>query len=446
MRARWPFIFVSILILVAGIAEAASLHVSAEAFAQEHAWPSYDYEVLYTPSGFVPDYLQVPLGARVAFRNASTSTQLWVASDPYPTGSDYPALNEQGTSSATYIFQFTQTGTFGYHNQTAPIDTAVIAVADPQRQAPDISKTLSRQEAVRDKLVAMLIPGKPSSISAVISAIQSDPLLSLDCHEVAHDVGHRAYELYGFSGAMLLNGSKNEDHASVMDMCAGGYVHGILEEESLHDPSFAADPGALCASVPPTARPTCYHGIGHALMFVHDRDIPASLDGCRKLPVASYKQRCFEGVWMEAFSGNTEHSGHNTLGWDIDDPLATCALALDDAQPTCFLYSTFGYARTHPKDYAGAVRMCTEDGLTEQQSSFCLKGVGIALVAHLKAKDLEESEPYAAGLTAAQKLGFYEGVAGYGRLSGLSDEALGRMCAAMKSDATACAEAIRQSR
>ncbi len=419
-----------------------------EADAQTLVSGAFDYEVLYTGSGFVPDYLSVPIGSRVAFRNAATSTPLWVASDPYPGRTDYPALDAQQDygPGATYIFTFDQSGTFGYHNQEVPIDDATISVVDPNNPVPDISKTQERQQAVRDKLVAMLVPGDPNSIFTVIDAIDADTVLSLDCHDIAHDLGHRAYELYGFSGAMTYSNPERVNHTSVMDVCAGGYVHGILEEASLHDHNFGDNPGALCENVPSSNKAGCYHGVGHALMFFNNRDIQASLDGCRKLDNVNDASRCFEGVWMETFWGNTEHSGPGTLGWDLDKPLDPCIQTQPDAKPACFIYASFGYLRTHVRDYAGAVRLCTQSELDGSDTSYCLKGVGITMVTHFKATHLEQSEALVAGLTVDQKHGFYEGVIGYARLSGVSETELVRTCAAMQTDASICAAALEDSK
>jgi len=403
-----------------------------------------DFQILYTPSGFVPDYLEVPIGSSVAFVNTATGTPLWLASNPYPGATDYPALNAGRGYAAgeAYAFRFTEGGTFGYHNQDAPIDDAVIVVRDPAHPTPDISKTQARQQAIRDKLVAMLVPGKPDSIFAVIDAIQADSAVSLDCHDIGHDLGHRAYELYVFSSAMTYDNPARRDHASVMDICAGGYVHGILEEASLHDAHFMDHPGDLCANVPASNAASCYHGAGHALMFASGRDIQKSLAGCRMMPNADDDSRCFEGVWMEAFWGNTEHSGPGTLGWDLNKPLDPCISSASDAKHACFIYASFGYLRTHVRDYSGAVRMCSLGGLGDADASYCLRGVGIALVAHLKAQSLEQTESYAANLSDTYKLGFYEGVMGYGRLSGLSENQLASVCGAMKTDSVICGQAI----
>ena len=317
---------------------------------------------------------------------------------------------------------------------------------DEVHSIPDISKTGTRQQAIRDRLVALLVPNKPDSIFAVVDAVEKDPTITLDSHDIAHDVGHKAYELYGVVGAMTYDNPERVNHASVMDVCAGGYVHGILEEASLHDSHFGDHPGSLCESVPELNAASCYHGVGHALMFFTNRDISKSLDECRMLLRPSSRSRCFEGVWMETFWGDTEHAGPNSLGWEPEKPLAPCMEVAADAKPACFIYSTFGYFRTHSKDYTGAIKMCTQSKLDIYDTSYCLKGVGITLVTHFKAQHLEQAEPFADGLRSTDKLGFYEGVMGYGRFSGLSEEDLASTCALMKTDTTICFQAILKSK
>jgi hypothetical protein len=405
--------------------------------------PTFNYEVLYTPDGFVPSYIDIPIGSKVAFRN-TTNIPLWPASDPYGTYADYPEFDSKKDyhHSETFAFQFNQGGTFGYHNEERPVDNAIIPV-------PDISKTFQKQLATRDKLIAMLIPNKPDSIFKVIDAIESDKDLALDCHEIGHDLGHDAYDLYGFSSALTYSNPKRLDHASAMDICAGGYIHGILEEASLNDANFRNQPGRFCTSVPVANQDSCYHGVGHALMFLTLRNIPDSLEKCRSLATADEASRCFEGVWMETFWGSTEHAGPHTLGWDLDKPLEPCIETGDDAKPACFIYSPFGYLRSHPKDYEGVVNLCTQDSLSdslsENDEKFCLKGVGIAIISHLRAQNLEQSEHFVSSLDYAKKYDFYGGVIGYAKLSGISEKELSATCASLQNDKDVCADALAHS-
>lgn len=286
----------------------------------------------------------------------------------------------------------------------------------------------------------------PNSIFTIVDAIQSNPALSLNCHDIAHDIGHRAYELFGFSEAMTFSNPNHVKHALVQYICAGGYMHGIVEELSLHQPTFKTHPDPICEAVPASDRASCFHGVGHALMFANSRDVSTSLDDCRGIEQSTDTHRCFEGVWMELFWGNTEHTGPDALGWDLDKPLAPCTATQADAKPACFIYSTFGYLRTHVKDYAGAVTMCTQSDLDETDTEFCLKGLGITMMSKFKGQHLEGSEIYVNGLAAEKKQAFYEGVMGYARLSGISEVELQNSCNLFKTDADICTAVLRDSK
>ena len=307
---------------------------------------------------------------------------------------------------------------------------------------PDISKTPPSQRVERDRLLSKLGPHDANSVFKVIDAIEADPALSLNCHDIAHDIGHKAYELYGFSAALNFTDAARLNHASIQDVCAGGYDHGLLEEAALHRPEFAHDPGVMCVDVPTESRASCFHGVGHALMFLYDRDTNSSLEACRITRTVGGASRCFEGVWMELFWGNTDHTGSNSIGFDTDMPLAPCKATARDAKPACFLYSTFGYLRVHKRDYAGAVRLCTTNKLLENDSEFCLKGVGITMVSRFKARHLEGSEVFVKGLSTGQKTAFYQGVFGYANLSGMDSEEIKNTCALFQTDKTICEDVI----
>ncbi len=328
--------------------------------------------------------------------------------------------------------------------QTKPVaqvpknDESVI----PAKPLPDISKTLPAQQAVRDKLIAMLDPHDPNSIFKVVDVIGADKALALNCHDVGHDIGHKAYELYGFLDAMTFNNPEHLKHTLVEYICAGGYMHGIVEELALHEPKFKAAPDILCAQVPDAHRESCYHGIGHALMFSDDRHAEAALTDCRNIQHSKDMYRCFEGVWMELFWGNAQAPA-SSFGWDIQKPLAPCIAAKDDEKPTCFLYAPFGYLRTHVKDYPGAVQTCARSGLSNSDAQFCLKGLGITMMSKFKGQHLESSEMYVDGLPTEQKRAFYEGVLGYATLSGISNDELTATCALFKTDSAICESVLR---
>ena len=398
-----------------------------------------DYEVIYTETGFVPSRLEVPLGAKVIFKNL-TQTGLWVGSDPHPEHTDYTDFDalKESNKDQSYMFTFDQTGTFGYHNHKKSIHRGVVVVSDARLETRKLYKTPKGLEHIRDGLIALFDPQDPNTIFTIIDAIQSDQELSLNCHDIAHDLGHRAYELYGFSEAMTFNNPNHVNHPLVQYICAGGYMHGILEELSLHQPEFMQNPDLICDTLPTVERDSCFHGVGHVFMLANERNVEASLNDCRRVEYSTDMYRCFEGIRMEQFWGNTAHVGSDTLGWNVEEPLATCMEAQTDEKPTCFLYVSFGYLREHPKDYFGAVNLCTQSNLSESDSSFCLKGLGITMMSKFNGQHLEGSELYVTGLAPELKYAFYQGVLGYAQLSGVSETVLKQTCALFKVDSELC--------
>jgi plastocyanin len=404
-----------------------------------------DVTVQYTAEGFIPKQLEVARGARVAFIN-TTDIPLWVGSDPHPFHSDYSLFDAKRAYSKgeEFIFTFEHTGTFTYHNHEYSSDRGSVQVTDSDHRLPNIDKTVEGQEEIRDALIAMLKPHDPNSIFEVIDEIQSDPVLRLNCHDIAHDVGHTAYTLYGFSEAMTFNNPNHVDHPLVQYICAGGYMHGILEELSRHNPDFLTNPDVLCTEFPLADQDSCYHGVGHVFMLARAREVDRAIQDCRLVDDLTYVYRCFEGVRMEQFWGNTEHVQTNSLGWTEEDPLAPCVAAAQDERPTCFLYSTFGYLRFHPKDYFGAVNMCTNSNLPESDAQFCLKGLGITMMSKFKGENLQGSENYVAALPIDQRTNFYRGVLGYAHLSGVSKEELRQTCSLFIVDAALCSTVLEE--
>ncbi len=220
-------------------------------------------------------------------------------------------------------------------------------------------------------------------------------------------------------------------------------MHGILEEVFLHQPELKETPESLCSTIPETNRDSCFHGVGHGLMFVNQRNTSTSLATCRKISEKAMVPRCFEGVWMELFGGDTGHAGANSLGWTVDQPLEPCQTAANDEKPACFLYAHLGYLRTHHQDFPGVITLCTKSGLNESDEKFCLRGVGITMMKHSTSGRLDLTESLVKDLSDSEKYAYYQGVIRYARLSGVSEDSLDAFCHQLKKDDNICRDLIR---
>jgi len=85
--------------------------------------------VTYTDSGFSPNNLIIKNGQTVTFKNES-SGEMWVASAPHPTHTDYPEFDAKKSyaSGQSYTFNFTKAGTWKYHNHKNPSNFGSVTV------------------------------------------------------------------------------------------------------------------------------------------------------------------------------------------------------------------------------------------------------------------------------------------------------------------------------
>lgn len=86
--------------------------------------------VTYTDSGFSPKEIAVKVGMTVTWKNENTGKQMWVASAPHPTHTDYPEFDAKQASAngGTYSFTFGKVGDWKYHNHMNPTDFGIVHV------------------------------------------------------------------------------------------------------------------------------------------------------------------------------------------------------------------------------------------------------------------------------------------------------------------------------
>jgi len=87
------------------------------------------HAVSYGENGFEPNSITIKVGETVTWTN-NDSDEMWVASNPHPTHTDYPGFDElkSVTKGQTYSFTFTKEGTWGYHNHLNPGQKGVVVV------------------------------------------------------------------------------------------------------------------------------------------------------------------------------------------------------------------------------------------------------------------------------------------------------------------------------
>ncbi len=86
-------------------------------------------EIKMTADGFVPATISINKGDYIQFTNTETTLH-WPASDPHPTHTDLAGFDSlKGIESGKYYrYQFTQTGSFGFHDHLHPALRGTVTV------------------------------------------------------------------------------------------------------------------------------------------------------------------------------------------------------------------------------------------------------------------------------------------------------------------------------
>lgn len=213
-------------------------------------------------------------------------------------------------------------------------------------------------EEETDALMALVQTDDLPVLFARLDAASHHSLLSSQCHALAHEAGHAAYERNGFSGAL----------ARIDDVCGSGYIHGIIEA---HFAGIASISGAVLSLCGPTDY-SCIHGLGHGLMFYSKNEVPWSVAQCGRLGTAAQRIHCSEGVFMENFEADED--AHPSAYLYPDDPFFTCAKQAEPYRGVCAFYVPRYVVAIHPDDLDGAVQFCL--ALPRPSAEACIKGVG----------------------------------------------------------------------
>jgi hypothetical protein len=199
--------------------------------------------------------------------------------------------------------------------------------------------------------------------------IRNEPAVSFVCHAIAHELGHAAVEQAGGRArAALKIGS---------EVCGGGYTHGVIETALGTSTHPTRDLLRICA---PRNDGSCFHGVGHGVMFATDMNVARSLRLCDRAPTFDLSSRCGEGVFMQLFSSDlsAQHvSGTASLdvASDPDAAQARCRGTRVRYAANCWFYAPTVYLTVHPDDFAGAMGWCRDAG-SDLGRQLCARGVG----------------------------------------------------------------------
>jgi hypothetical protein len=198
--------------------------------------------------------------------------------------------------------------------------------------------------------------GPAAALKELGRRIQRDPRLAGICHAVAHDLGHEALD--------EANGVARTALRARDDVCGGGYTHGIIEMALGSSRHPARDLLTVCA---PRQDGSCFHGVGHGLMFATGMDVGRSMELCDRAPSATLSARCGEGIFMQLFSAD--------VPMPPDRARAQCSGTPMPYAANCWFYAPTVWLAGHPDDFTGAMDWC-RDAPEAPGRQLCARGVG----------------------------------------------------------------------
>lgn len=234
-------------------------------------------------------------------------------------------------------------------------------LGSPDTCYQQIAYLLSREFSLKDSLTLLQTNETNSAVYA-------------RCHEVTHYLSRTEY---------TTTQSIPQVYASCDSTCHGGCYHGALEQY-LKDTGLSPDSQAithtiarLCSQIQPTSLPLvfyeCFHGLGHAAMFISDMDVPLSLQLCDALDDQTNRDRCYGGVFMEnsSSSTNTAHPGQYLKA---DDPLYPCNALDESYQRLCYRYQSSHFALITHHDWSQTAHLCQK--VPQDYQLDCFRTIG----------------------------------------------------------------------
>jgi hypothetical protein len=230
----------------------------------------------------------------------------------------------------------------------------------PQMEAPSHLSELGVEPIL---LQAQKDPA--AAIAALKNFIETNPSYMNQCHEIAHEIGHIAYENF------------DENAFTFKDpFCGGGYLHGLLEAATIFDESMSLKDivHTVCSG---EIEESCLHGLGHAI-YQSVESVPTAISYCDM--IRSKNKDCYDGVFMELF--------------DIDAPLEKIATkeALQicdesplETKPSCIFYLPRILKHSDP---AEAVALCNSMEESADRLT-CAQGTGVMLMKYAPTFELD---------------------------------------------------------
>lgn len=189
------------------------------------------------------------------------------------------------------------------------------------------------------------------------------------CHEVTHYLSRLEYDK-----------QKNiaKVYAQCDSTCHGGCYHGTLEaylkeKEDVSGEKISSYFASACGKAGDYTKPIeyneCFHGLGHAAMFVTDMELRQSLKLCDTIAEQKMRDRCYTGVFMENSSSSTSFD-HKSLYIKADDPFYPCNILEEKYLALCWQYQSSYFSIISGQDWEKVAALCLQVPVKYQEQCF----------------------------------------------------------------------------
>jgi len=190
--------------------------------------------------------------------------------------------------------------------------------------------------------------------------VLNNPSLMIGCHNEAHKIGHKAYDLLREDAFMFVD-----------PMCGGGYLHGVLEEAFLLNGLSYLDE-VVHNQCDGEILESCLHGVGHG---IHEltKDLVSSIEICATISASS--SDCYDGVYMDIFDIEDKQ---NIVPPELDVAQQICEVSPELAQQSCYFYLPRVLSAQEP---GVTIKLCSST-LKEKGWAACANGSGVYFMKH----------------------------------------------------------------
>ncbi len=242
-----------------------------------------------------------------------------------------------------------------WKDKTAPVSEYVLSQIS---NCYDTGKKNTCYKSLAETLVEKY---KLKEVFTVLESHENDPKIFEACHEVLHFMGQAEYARTNNLSSSMGQGNP---------VCFAGYFHGVLEAymssqkinigEETSVVWLKENIPLLCSGkVSQKILNECLHGLGHALMYATDSNLPASLELCDVLSTGAQREWCYSGAFMENSTSST-NPDHPNQYLDKKNPMYPCNILEKKYLNMCYTLQSFYFAKISDYDWKKTMALCNQ--------------------------------------------------------------------------------------